>query len=131
MPITTEMRESHDLIVFTLQGTVTARELLETIRSYWELENPARLVLWRGEAGATIGRLTADEARKVASVVSDYKDRVVRREKGRSAIVAPADVDYGLARMIEAFQKSGEPDLPYQLRVFRDEKLAMAWLLAK
>ena len=63
-----------------------------------------------------------EEARHLSEAARLGKERV----GGKPAVVVRSDLQFGLARMSEAFAASHP--LPYALRVFRDRNEALAWL---
>jgi hypothetical protein len=71
--------------------------------------------------GATAG-LSSDELRQIAETVKNSPRTV---NGARRALLVGSDLMYGLYRMFAAFASDGTTE--YQ--VFRDEKLARAWLL--
>lgn len=57
----------------------------------------------------------------IADIVRDHKEV---RKPGKSALVLPADVDFGLGRMYEMQAQ----DLPIKTSVFRTMEEALHWL---
>jgi len=51
------------------------------------------------------------------------------RQGGKTAVVAPKDLVYGLARMFQIM--SDTDDFPFETRVFRSYEEAEQWLLEK
>lgn len=47
---------------------------------------------------------------------------------GRRALLAPAAVDYGLARMIGSFKDLLAEDIKFEVRIFRTYQEAIDWL---
>lgn len=70
--------------------------------------------------GATAG-LTSDELRQIAEVIKNSPKAV---NGARRALLVGSDLMYGLYRMFAAFASDGTTEF----RVFRDEKLAWAWI---
>jgi hypothetical protein len=70
---------------------------------------------------ATAG-LTSDELRQIAETVKNSPKAV---NGARRALLVSSDLMYGLYRMFAAFASDGTTEF----RVFRDEKLAHAWIL--
>ena len=71
--------------------------------------------------GATAA-LTSDELRQIADVIKNSPKAV---NGARRALLVSTDLMYGLYRMFAAFASDGTTEF----RVFRDEKLARAWIL--
>lgn len=129
MGIEKTVDDSRNLTIFTLQGKVTADELEEAIEGYWTEGPITPYVLWKGDGeGVSISHITGDELRKVSSVVLRFRDLTEQRRGGKTAIIAPADIDFGLSRIIEALHLNVTPELPYGFRVFRSEAEALAWI---
>ena len=72
-------------------------------------------------SGVLVTDVTSLALRRVAQI---YAEADKRPEDSRVAIVAPADLFYGLSRMYEAFR---EPS-PLEIQVFRELREARAWL---
>jgi hypothetical protein len=64
----------------------------------------------------------------IARVYQRHSARLPLRKGGKTAVVAPRDVDFGLSRMTEALHTSGRPAPPYEFTVFRTEQEALAWI---
>jgi hypothetical protein len=83
---------------------------------------PTLLQLWdMTEAG--VGSTTSEG---LAQFVAKAARLGQERAGGKTAVVVRSDLQFGLARMSEAFAASHP--LPYTLRVFRDRDQALAWL---
>lgn len=101
------------------EGTLSLDEIGELIET-----NPwrdHRLVLWDLRNLREAPRSTR-ELREAASLVASARRLF---EGGRAAIVVSADLDFGMARMFEAFAEGS--GVAY--RTFRDIESAQAWLL--
>jgi len=102
--------------------------MADAIDAFWSSEQVTLNVLWTGEPGASIAHMTRDDLRKIATVYKRHANRLHLRAGGKSAVVAPTDVDYGLSRVTEALHTSGRPAPPYEFTVFRTEEEALAWI---
>ncbi len=121
MTVTLRIIEDQDLTVFVVVGELKHAEQMEAIKSFYEGE-PTSKTLWDFSAceGSRSGQ---KEIQKILSYAIGMRDR---RLPGKTAILAPADVDFGLARMTGAFSEIAES--PWEVRAFRTLEEAAEWL---
>ena len=124
MPIDHEIVDNR-YILFRGHGRVTGSEIMGSNQwLYTELENRdiAKFQIFDSSAVTDIKIDTAD-IRQLAE-----QDRSALKSLSRIAIaiVAPADIQYGLSRMWQAFSHTDEGNL--QTGVFRDMQQAENWL---
>ncbi len=100
---------SLDEIQSELQATLANPAFSPGMKTVWDLR------------GASIAALTE---RAVRSLVDFNLVRKEQRGGGRAAIVASQDVDYGVARMFQAYAE----ELPWETMVFRGLDDALPWL---
>lgn len=120
MPIT--IRNRGDLLVVAFSGVITKSELLKGAQEMAELEarepvTPSRL-----------NDLTAVTDLEI-EFETMHQFSLLRKESPlknatRSAIVVSNDLQFGFARMYQTM--NGNPQL--EIRVFRDQAEALAWL---
>ena len=108
--------------VIRLTGSVSVEDALEASRTIDASASPLRDAprLWDARAvgeGPTVG---SKDLRGLAAG-PDAKEA-----RGRVAVVVRRDVDFGLARMYEAYVAES----PAELRVFREYSEAVAWLVS-
>jgi hypothetical protein len=121
MPIKTIKDGERGFTENVVIGRVTAQEVLACQTTFFEA-GPTRLLLWDLSA-ADLTLLTAENMLKFVSRTASLGRE---RQDGRTAIVAPAPLQYGFGRMAEAF---GEMEsISYSLRVFRKRDDAIRWL---
>ncbi|HEY1719280.1 MAG TPA: hypothetical protein VGH42_13435 [Verrucomicrobiae bacterium] len=121
MHITRSIDADKRIAIATVTGEITVAEVRADM---------ARLAAEPGYApdmpgivdmrGATAG-LTSDELRQIADVIKNSPKAV---NGARRALLVSTDLMYGLYRMFAAFASDGTTEF----RVFRDEKLARAWI---
>lgn len=128
MPVTVTKDPERDLTIFKTTPPVTADEMAAAIDAFWSSDDITKNVLWTGERGASIAHMTRDDLQKIAGVYKRHADRLHLRQGGKTAVVAPSDIDYGLSRVTEALHTSGRPAPPYEFTVFRTEQAALAWI---
>jgi hypothetical protein len=99
-----------------------ASRWLEAYERFLEVA-PGADVLWELPEGG-LRTLSADDVRDVACRISAIRRR---QSGGRFAIASPADVDYGMARMLATYGEL-QADPPAPIEVFRDADEAWRWL---
>jgi len=110
-----------DLSVFTVNGELTADEIIERVEEYYT-KHPTKLVLWiMGDVD--LSAITREEIERIIQIA---KKNTGKRKEGKTAIVGSKDVEYGLARMYEAY--TGFENLPYEYKIFKDVDEAKEWL---
>jgi hypothetical protein len=119
--ITNVLMKEKDLRVFTVTGEVTAEQVLEQILTVVVAE-PTQFVLWDIRAG-DLSSLSGMDARMIVERARPYVDL---RKGGRTAIVCPKDLDYGISRMIENLAEVLQ--FPFEILVSRSMEEATAWL---
>ena len=97
---------------------------METIESFYA-SSPSASVMW-DFTEADLSRLTADEVRMVAS---DVKSLAHSREGGKTAIVSPSELSYGMVRMYQTFAEIYEQTAIVE--AFRSRLEADRWINEK
>ncbi len=125
MPVTTEIDVERGIIIHTVVGELSADEAMEAYDQLLAHPNfQASLdVIWDISDG-TIKGMTAQQMQRMTR----YAEAAVgRRGQGfRQAVVTPRDIDFGVARMYQAYAER----LPLgSSRVFRSLPEAHAWIL--
>jgi hypothetical protein len=119
--IETIVDSQNDLSVFTVNGELTADEIIERVEEYYT-KHPTKLVLWiMGDVD-----LSAITKEGIERIIQIAKKNTGKRKEGKTAIVGSKDVEYGLARMYEAY--TGFANLPYEYKIFKDVDEAKEWL---
>jgi hypothetical protein len=119
--IVTTVDRDRDLTLRTVQGEVTAQELLAALASYYAGE-PTKNILW-DFSEAALERLTASEVRMIAQETERY---TAGRAGGKTALVFSSTFAYGLGRMFE-LSRDGR-SAPVDYGSFRDRASALAWI---
>lgn len=121
MPLKTTRDPGAGLTIHTVTGPALPEEMYAALEGDGP-ESQTRLVLW-DMSGAEVGHVTTEILRPfILKAVEVGRDR----RGGRTAVVAPGDLAYGLARMSEALSELA--DSPYRFRPFRSQAEAMVWL---
>jgi hypothetical protein len=119
--IKTTIHASLQLTVRTASGTLRADDLIAAIRSYYA--GPVtKLILWDFEK-ADVEEVTADQLHQLVRVT---KELLPVREGGKTALVAPSDLAFGLGRMFDSEQEVSSPKVAH--KTFRTQDQALEWL---
>ena len=110
-----------DLTIFTSRGKLTAGELEAKIRAFYE-SGPTALVLW-DFSDADISALSTAEIQALAQLTGSLSRQ---RTRGRTALIAPEALTYGLGRMYQTNAEIAESTT--QTMIFRTAEEAWAWL---
>ena len=122
--IETTVDKQHDLTLHKCSGIVTEEELTNTINSLYE-GTPTLNIIWDCSDVSTDG-ISSSFIRRIATILHEIGSS---RQGGKSAIVAPEDLIFGLARMFQI--RSELDDIPFTIKVFRQFKEASQWLFEK
>lgn len=121
MPIETKRDPQADLTIHVVTGPAEQGEMYAALEAGGR-ENQTTLVLW-DMADAEVGHVTPEILRPFILRAAELGQA---RDGGRTAVVAPGDLAYGLARMSEAL--SDLANSPFLLRAFRTQEEALVWL---
>ena len=110
-------------VTLTATGSIEVRNLQEALREMTEAPEfrPGADIVWDFRK-AESQDLSAERLRDLVTFVAGIQD--VRGTGYKVAIVVARNVDFGLARMYEAFSD----ELPCELRVFMSLEDAQAWM---
>jgi len=110
-----------DLTMYVVNGHLSADEIIEKVIVYYT-EHPTKLVLWAMADAFTSG-ISTGEIEKIILTAKKYSGS---RKEGKTAIVGPKEIDYGLGRMYQTFSEL--EGLPYEYMVFKELEEAKDWL---
>jgi hypothetical protein len=119
--ITKKIDSENGLTVFTVTGAVSAAEIIEAIRDFYEGTVTSN-VIW-DFSGSDLFKITAADVKHIANLSANYADR---RPSGKTAIVGSDALTYGLLRMYEMIKEFD--DLPFFTETFRNADEALKWL---
>ncbi|MBW2536485.1 MAG: STAS/SEC14 domain-containing protein [Deltaproteobacteria bacterium] len=125
MPIARSVIRDTDTTVLTVSGEVTPDEMKRAIEQFWEAEHVTLDVIWDYSA-ASMARLQGTDLGDLVDVGLRYPDRLRERAGGRTAIIAPSDVAYGMMRISETLSEMA--GYTFEVRVFRSREAGEAWL---
>lgn len=121
MPVNTVIDRENDITRHIASGEVSDEEMFAAQKEFYE-NGPTRLQLWEmsecSVKDVTIGgmRTFIEKAAQLGKA----------RENGRTAVIVSSQLQYGLARMAEAFGEFAS--LPFEFHAFKDRDTALAWL---
>ena len=127
MPIVSNIDHKNQITIHTASGNLTYEELVQTLESFYRNDDAPENVLWDGRK-ASLVNLTQEELKQLGAYTKKFQEQGLIVKGGRRALVAPANVDFGLARMIGSFKDLMAEDIKFEIRTFRSYDDAMAWL---
>ena len=110
------------LTIVTVKGDASAAEISKTILTHNNAQL-TRLILW-GLSQATLETLTSAD---IQSFVRTTKKFIEKRAGGKTAVVVPTDLGFGMARIYDSFQEVTQSIVSHM--TFRDKASALKWLL--
>lgn len=122
MPITSHLDQSRQLTTFVATGEVSFNDIIEALRPFF-LGRATKNVLWNFcEAQPDV-----DDLSKNIEMIAKFSDKErVLRSAGKTALVATADLMYGLLRMYETF--ADLHGLAHSVMAFRRIEDALQWI---
>jgi hypothetical protein len=121
MPFSIETFERRNLTVITATGTIVSGEPLETIKRFYS-GKPTKDCIWDFRA-ASMSQMSTDE---IQLILDHALKNILKRQFGKTALVAPGDHDFERARMTTSM--GDMRDIPWELRAFRTMDEATLWL---
>lgn len=119
--ITVKIIPEENLTIFSVEGDLSANEILKYSTEYYD-KKPTKYVLWDATKGS-VGKIESSE---FSIIAINMKEHTKMRAGGKTALVGKFDIDFGYARMYEAYADLEEIPITYQ--VFRNADDAMKWL---
>lgn len=122
MTIRRQLFPQLDLVVYGVDGVVGVGDFVTAGTALYELETPPRMSLW----DLTHASAAEINPARIREIQSALVGQVRGRTGGKTAVVAPNDVVFGVARQYEALARSH--NLPMEMQVFRSNEEALRWL---
>ena len=119
--IKTSYDYKNDLTIHTIEGIFISEEAKGKIETYYK-GNITKNTLW-DFTKAEVTKIATSEIQEVVMVARKFAHL---RKGGRTALVLPQDLSYGLGRMFETFSEI--ESMPYEIRCFRGLIEAREWL---
>ncbi len=118
--------EDQDLTIHVVTGPVSEEEMYDTLCNFYK-RNPTALLLW-DMSQSDVSHVTPDILQRFIRKSTELE--VYRQGGGRTAVIAPEDLQYGLARMSEAFAELESVPYSNSFGAFRSRQEALQWLKA-
>ena len=112
---------SKDLTIIGFSGKVTVDEIVDAIEDYYRGDITTNLIWDYTSADLTV--ITSDQLQHISSVAQSYAPL---RKGGKTAIVMPDELGFGIGRMYEIFNEMNE--VPIEYHIFKRIDEAMDWL---
>ena len=110
------------LTKFTVEGAISITDVVNAITKFYEDGTVTKNVLW----DLTDGKANAIQSSELENIVTLRKGFAHLRKGGKTAILAPADIEYGMSRMVELMTQFKEEII--ETRVFRTLEESNQWL---
>ncbi len=123
MLITSKIDPSKQLSTFIATGKISSNEIVETIESFYK-KQPSNNVLWDFRYADFKALIFSNELENITT--SFFKSNWKLKKAGKTAIVAPNDLWFSVARM---YAKIAEiKNLSHIIQIFRFMDEAIKWL---
>ncbi|MGD0584608.1 MAG: hypothetical protein ABSA86_02380 [Oryzomonas sp.] len=109
------------LTIRKIIGMVSSDELINALHRYYT-GHITKNLLWDLTNGS-VDKLTTGDIKHISQLVLQHAQT---RIGGKTAIVAPSDVDYGMSRMLNTYAEIG--NIPFETQVFRTQSEAAKWI---
>lgn len=126
MPISSNIDSASGLVTLTVHGPVDGAMIKQALQTVVDDPHftPGADMLW-DFADAQGQNPTGEAIQDLVRFVGSLKER--RGSGYKVALVTRGDLEYGFARMYEAYAES----LPFAVKVFRDRGAASEWLMSQ
>jgi hypothetical protein len=111
------------ITIFNVYGKITTKDLINAIIEFNKNE-PTPNVLFDFTRG-DLAELQDYDIQHIARVSINSAEK---RLFGKTALVASADLEFGLSKMYESYKEF--KNLPFETKVFRDTDKAYQWILS-
>ena len=122
--IETIVSRQHNLTLYKCYGDLEEAEINNIIEPFYRDETTHNL-LW-DFSEASMSGISSLFVRETAEKV---RDLVPARKNGKIAVIAPKDLEFGMARMFQLM--SDEKQFPFRVKVFRHVGEACQWLFVE
>jgi len=120
--IETIVSHQHNLTLYKCYGDLKEAEINDIIQPYYTERTTLNLLWDFSEAS-----MSDISSMFVRQITNKMRELVPAREKGKIAVIAPKDLEYGIARMFQIL--SDERRFPFKVKVFKYVGEACQWLL--
>lgn len=117
-----QIDRERNLTTYQVSGRVSAGEYARNIQEFYAIGPITKHVMW-DLTRAELEHLREEDVRSIGETPRKFSEE---RNGGRTAIVAPTDLAFGLARMYEFISDPSE--VLIEIQVFRSVEEATQWL---
>ena len=117
-----EIIRGENLTVYTAHGEIAREDVKNAISDFYTYGPVTKNVMW-DLTHAQLGDISSEDVKQIATVP---RQSLEPRTEGKTAIVAPDDLAFGLSRMYQ--NASMTEALPFQIKIFREYEEARQWL---
>jgi len=121
MPITVDTNLGRNLTIFKATGMLEFEEVILVLRDFYSDEPTANVLVDLSKLPTV--QVSAKEIQALAVFQPRFEGK---RVPGKTAILAPSELMFGLAKMFEA--QSGIQNAPHSVRVFKSIASAISWI---
>jgi hypothetical protein len=121
LPFSIETHEAQDLTIIKATGDIQPGEPLETIKAFYD-GKPTKDCIWDFRA-VSMSQMSTDE---IQLILDHAMKNILKRQSGKTALIAPEDHDFELARTTSTI--GALKDVPWELQAFRTLEEAAEWL---
>ena len=111
----------NDLTKFIIMGNISSNEVTYSIKKFYNGKNITKNVLW----DLTLGKVENIKTPELDEIVALRKKYAHLRNGGKTAILAPEDLKFGMARMVELMTPIEEEVI--ETRVFKTMDEINSW----
>lgn len=115
------LHQDQNLSIFTIEGRACKDEMLKVITGL-KSNQVTRDIIWDASNG-TVEDIEANDLQRITEFL---KKGHGMRPGGRTALVGPDDLNFGIGRMFQAFANAEKLTVEY--KTFRNMQDAMSWL---
>ena len=125
MPISSSIDRVRNLTIFNLRGDVTADELRNAVKKFWESPALSLNLLWDVRA-ASFFRMKYSEMNEILFQTDFYGDRLEERKIGKTAVVVNSEEQFSLMKQLSS--QAAMLSFPIVPEIFKTMGEAMAWI---
>lgn len=108
--------------ILTVSGVLTREEIIHAYEDFVQ-HDVTPFLLW-DFTDADLSNISKEDMEQIITVTKTYAHL---RKNGKTALLVPTDLSFGISRMYEAFIEIREH--PLTINAFRSREKALAWLV--
>jgi len=117
-----KIKKDKSLTILSVAGELTREEIIFAFED-WAKHDVTLLLMW-DLRDADLSSLNQEDLEQITAVTKTYANL---RKNGKTALLVPTDLSFGISRMYEAIAEIGEHSI--SIRAFRSIENALAWLV--